>query len=87
MQSRGIYHFPLSQSILSDEDLQCSALGNSSTSWGAESTEKVIIDDRDADFTFGMFIWTGFDYIGEPTPYHTKNSYFGQIPGGVDGLS
>jgi len=27
----------------------------------------------------GQFIWTGFDYIGEPTPYHTKNSYFGQI--------
>ena len=79
VQSRGIYHFPLSHSILSDEDMQCSALGNSSTSWGADSTEKVIIDDRDAKFTFGMFIWTGFDYIGEPTPYHTKNSYFGQI--------
>ncbi len=79
VQSRGIYHFPLSQSILSDEDLQCSALGNSSTSWGAECTERVITDDRDAKFCFGQFIWTGFDYIGEPTPYHTKNSYFGQI--------
>ena len=79
VQSRGIYHFPLAQSILSDEDLQCSSLGNSSTSWGAESTERVILDHRDADFCFGQFIWTGFDYIGEPTPYHTKNSYFGQI--------
>ena len=79
VQSRGIYHFPLSQSILSDEDEQCSALGNSSTSWGAESTEWVIAADRDTDFSFGQFIWTGFDYIGEPTPYHTKNSYFGQI--------
>ena len=78
VQSRGIYHFPLSQSILADEDEQCSALGNSATSWGAESTEKVITDDRDTDFSFGMFIWSGFDYIGEPTPYHTKNSYFGQ---------
>ena len=27
----------------------------------------------------GQFLWTGFDYIGEPTPYHTRNSYFGQI--------
>ncbi|GAE33985.1 beta-galactosidase [Halalkalibacter akibai JCM 9157] len=27
----------------------------------------------------GQFLWTGFDYVGEPTPYHTKNSYFGQI--------
>lgn len=79
VQSRGIYHFPLSQSILSDEDEQCSALGNSSTSWGADSIEKCIADDRDASFTFGQFVWTGFDYIGEPTPYHTKNSYFGQI--------
>ncbi len=79
VQSRGIYHFPLSQSILSDEDEQCSALGNSSTSWGADSTEQCIIDDRDASFAFGQFVWTGFDYIGEPTPYHTKNSYFGQI--------
>lgn len=30
-------------------------------------------------FQPGMFIWSGFDYIGEPTPYHTRNSYFGQI--------
>lgn len=79
VQSRGIYHFPLSQSILADEDEQCSALGNSSTSWGAKSIERCITDDRDAAFAFGQFLWTGFDYIGEPTPYHTKNSYFGQI--------
>lgn len=79
VQSRGIYHFPASKSILADEDEQCSALGNSATSWGAKSIEKCIIDDRDATFTFGQFLWTGFDYIGEPTPYHTKNSYFGQV--------
>lgn len=79
VQSRGIYHFPLSQSILADEDEQCSALGNSATSWGAKSIEKCITDDRDAAYAFGQFLWTGFDYIGEPTPYHTKNSYFGQI--------
>jgi len=79
VQSRGIYHFPLSQSVLSDDDEQCSSLGNSSTSWGAKSTEHCIIDDRDAVYSPGQFIWTGFDYIGEPTPYHTKNSYFGQL--------
>lgn len=79
VQSRGIYHFPLTQSVLSDDDEQCSSLGNSSTSWGAKSTEKCIIDDRNAVYSPGQFIWTGFDYIGEPTPYHTKNSYFGQI--------
>lgn len=79
VQSRGIYHFPLSQPILSDDDEQCSALGNSTTSWGAKSMEFCILSERDAAFSMGQFIWTGFDYIGEPTPYHTKNSYFGQI--------
>lgn len=79
VQSRGIYHFPLKQSVLSDEDEQCSSLGNSSTSWGAKSWEKCIADDRDPEYVWGQFVWTGFDYIGEPTPYHTKNSYFGQI--------
>ena len=79
VQSRGIYHFPLAQSVLSDDDEQCSSLGNSSTSWGAKSTEHCIIADRDATFSLGQFIWTGFDYIGEPTPYFTKNSYFGQL--------
>ena len=79
VQSRGIYRFPLAQSILSDDDEQCSSLGNSSTSWGAKSTEACIIADRDAKFSLGQFIWTGTDYIGEPTPYFTKNSYLGQI--------
>ncbi|MBY0148293.1 glycoside hydrolase family 2 TIM barrel-domain containing protein [Neobacillus niacini] len=79
VQSRGIYHFPYEKSILADDDEQCSALGNSSTSWGAKSTEACIIADRDTPFSLGQFIWTGFDYIGEPTPYHTKNSYLGQI--------
>lgn len=79
VQSRGVYHFPLRASILSDDDEQCSALGNSTTSWGAKSMEECISYDRDTEFSMGQFIWTGFDYIGEPTPYHTKNSYFGQL--------
>lgn len=79
VQSRGIYHFPLSKSVLADADEQCSALGNCTTGWGAKNTEYCIIADRDAAFCAGQFIWTGFDYIGEPTPYSTKNSYFGQF--------
>ena len=79
VSSRGIYHFPFEASILADDDEQCSALGNSSTSWGAKSPEACIIAERDAPFSLGQFLWTGFDYIGEPTPYHTKNSYFGQL--------
>jgi len=79
VHSRGVYKFPLTQPMLSDEDEQCSALGNSNTSWGAKSLEACICIDRDTKFSFGQFLWTGFDYIGEPTPYHTKNSYFGQL--------
>ncbi|MDC3416897.1 glycoside hydrolase family 2 TIM barrel-domain containing protein [Aquibacillus salsiterrae] len=79
VQSRGIYHFPFEKSILADDDEQCSALGNSSTSWGAKSAEACIIAERDTPFSLGQFLWTGFDYIGEPTPYHTKNAYLGQI--------
>ncbi len=79
VQSRGVYHFPYDKPILADDDQHCSALGNSATSWGAKSVETALIKERDTSFSLGQFIWTGFDYIGEPTPYHTKNAYFGQI--------
>lgn len=79
VSSRGVYKFPYTSPFLSDDDEQCSALGNSNTSWGAKSFEHVLADDRDTKCCFGQFVWSGFDYIGEPTPYHTKNSYFGVI--------
>ena len=78
LSSRGIYHFPIEQSIMSEADRQCSALGNSNTSWGAESLVKILIDDEQNTFSMGQFIWSGIDYIGEPTPYHTRSCYFGQ---------
>lgn len=79
VQSRGIYHFPLSNRLLTFDDLQCSALGNCTTNWGARNSEHAIIAHRDREFCFGQYLWSGFDYLGEPTPYFTKNSYFGQI--------
>lgn len=79
VKSRGVYHFPLEEQILYHEDKQCSSLGNSLTSWGSKSLEESITIDRDISYSLGQFIWTGHDYIGEPTPYDTKNSYFGQI--------
>lgn len=51
LASRSIYHFPLSRAILTDEDEQCSALGNSITGWGAKSYEGCICDDRDKPFS------------------------------------
>ncbi len=79
VQSRGIYHFPVDKVVVTHEDEQCSSLDNCTTNWGAKNAQKNIIDDRDAKYCLGQFIWTGFDYIGEPTPYATKNSYFGHI--------
>ena len=51
-----------------------------STPWGSthEETWKII---KKHDYLSGMFIWTGFDYLGEPTPYvwPSRSSYFGVI--------
>ena len=59
---------------------ECSAYDNSVVQWGSahEETWKVV---RDHDFFSGMFIWTGWDYIGEPTPFPWPaiSSYFGII--------
>ncbi|MCQ2576726.1 MAG: DUF4982 domain-containing protein [Treponema sp.] len=79
VQSRGIYHFPDSLKLVTFSDGQCSTLGNCTTTWGCANTQTVIANDRDCPFSAGQYIWTGWDYIGEPTPYHSKNSYFGQI--------
>ena len=78
LQSRGVYHFPLDRDILSDDDLQCSALGNSKTSWGSQDPERMLREEEERPYTLGQFIWSGIDYIGEPTPYHTRTCYFGQ---------
>jgi len=58
----------------------CSAYDNCATPWGSthEETWKVV---KAHPYISGMFIWTGFDYIGEPTPYEwpSRSSYFGII--------
>lgn len=79
LSSRGIYHFPMAASILSDEDLQCSALGNSTSSWGTKDMRKCIVEDLNTPYSLGQFLWSGIDYIGEPTPYHTRSCYFGMM--------
>jgi len=61
-------------------DLTVSAYDNVSVPWGSthEETWKVI---KAHDFLSSMFIWTGFDYLGEPTPYPwpARSSYFGIV--------
>ena len=61
-------------------DLTCSAYDNVRAPWGAtheENWQKV----KQHDYLSGMFVWTGFDYLGEPTPYWypARSSYFGII--------
>src|SRR6266540_3281727 len=63
-----------------NKDFTCSAYDNCSAPWGStqEETWKVV---KKNDFFAGQFIWTGWDYIGEPTPYPwpARSSYFGII--------
>jgi len=63
-----------------NKDLTVSAYDNVSTPWGSthEETWKEI---KKYEFLAGQYIWTGFDYIGEPTPYPwpARSSYFGII--------
>ncbi len=61
-------------------DMTVSAYDNASAYWGSthEETWKVI---KKYDFLSGLFVWTGFDYLGEPTPYPwpARGSYFGIV--------
>lgn len=79
VKSRGVYHFPRDTAFLTHEDLQCSSLGNCRGGFNPETPQLVIKTNRDTDCCAGMFIWTGADYIGEPSPYFTKNAYYGSI--------
>ena len=79
LSSRGVYHFPMNPNVLSDEDMQCSDLGNSINSWGTPDMRRCIVEDLNTPCSMGQFLWTGTDYIGEPTPYRTRSSYFGMM--------
>ncbi len=61
-------------------DYTCSAYDNCRVPWGSthEATWKMV---KKYDFVSGFFIWTGFDYLGEPTPYTwpARSSYFGIV--------
>ncbi|HZK96688.1 MAG TPA: beta-galactosidase GalB [Prolixibacteraceae bacterium] len=91
LMTRGVYDMPSDEirrwPVRNDwkgpkpnADNTCSSYDNVSTPWGSthEETWKVI---KKYDFLSGQFIWTGFDYLGEPTPYGwpSRSSYFGII--------
>ena len=89
LQTRGFYMMPSDKVYKApvewwlpyqDPSFQCSAYDNMHASWSSthEETWNVV---KHNDFVGGQFIWTGFDYIGEPTPYGfpARSSYFGLI--------
>ncbi|GAA0069815.1 hypothetical protein UT300003_13380 [Clostridium sardiniense] len=82
VRSRGVYLDPNNPNIVDNSNLQCSSYDNTVVGWG-RSAEDSWIRDRDRQFIAGQFIWTGFDYLGEPTPFYgkypAKSSYFGAI--------
>lgn len=89
LNSRGFYLHPSSEVHVVPErwDLpydtdhhQCSAYDNSRAPWATLHEEAWIVV-RDRDYCAGTFVWTGFDYIGEPTPYSwpSRSSYFGIV--------
>lgn len=89
LQARGFYQMP-SDSVRKEPGEWwltydtphhlCSAYDNMHAPWG-NTHESAWINVRDNDFISGMFVWTGFDYLGEPTPYWwpSRSSYFGII--------
>ena len=91
LQTRGHYDMP-SDSIrrwptswdkpltTGNADLTCSAYENCSSPWGSTHEESLKVLEKYKHVS-GMFVWTGFDYIGEPTPYPwpARSSYFGII--------
>ena len=81
MPSDSVREWPLSWDKVftrGNPDNSVSAYDNVRTPWGSthEETWKIV---KKHDYLSGMFVWTGFDYIGEPTPYvwPSRSSYFG----------
>lgn len=63
-----------------NETFSCSSFDNCHVPWG-NTHAGTMRHVRDNDFISGQFVWTGFDYIGEPTPYGwpARSSYFGIV--------
>ncbi|RKR11872.1 beta-galactosidase [Flavobacterium sp. 90] len=81
VSSRGIYKFPVVQAKNKEyDDFQSSSYDLEACSWSNVPDEDFVLQD-DKPWVIGEFVWTGFDYLGEPTPYDEKwpsrSSYFG----------
>lgn len=88
LMTRGYYKMPSDSIIIApkrwdipyeDPSFACSAYDNEHVPWG--TTHENSLRRMKDDHVMGQFIWTGFDYIGEPTPYGwpARSSYFGIV--------
>ena len=89
LQTRGYYKMPSDEITwapqewwlpYTDPSYMCSSYDNFHASWSSTHEETWDVVKHNA-FVGGQYIWTGFDYIGEPTPYGfpARSSYFGII--------
>ncbi len=89
LATRGYYRMPSDSTFIwparpeqpfFDPSLSCSSYDNCHVPWGS-THERSLRYVRDHDFISGQFVWTGFDYIGEPTPYGwpARSSFFGIV--------
>ena len=82
VSSRGFYRFPVEPNGkgIVHKDGQCSSYDVEWCSWSNLPDDDWVWQD-DKDWVIGEFVWTGFDYLGEPTPYDeywpSRSSYFG----------
>lgn len=86
VSSRGVYHFPVSfeneHNQVVHPDNQSSSYDNESCFWSNTPDIDFYMDEQ--PWVLGQFVWTGFDYLGEPSPYDTDawpshSSVFGII--------
>ena len=83
VSSRGEYKFPVTESKKPwHSDYQVSSYDMECPPWATTPDTEFEFQD-DLEFISGEFVWTGFDYLGEPTPYNegtpARSSYFGMV--------
>ena len=80
MPSDSLYRWPTYKRPFTEPSFMCSSYDNCCAYWGSthEQTWDVV---KHTPYCSGQFIWTGFDYIGEPTPFNfpARSSYFGIV--------
>ena len=81
VSSRGVYKFPVVRyDNHAYNDGQCSSYDTEACWWSNVPEDDWLLQDE-KPWVIGEFVWTGFDYLGEPTPYDeywpSRSSYFG----------